>query len=143
MKTFTKIATIAVTTVGLAVGGFALAERSDGERGARMLERVSERLELDDNQRAALDTLFVEVTGLRQLVRGDGQDMRAELTTLVTADTFDQGAALEIISSRTAAIQAEAPELVAAAAAFLDGLSAEQKTDISAFAERGRGHRGH
>ena len=143
MNKFTKIATVALTVTGLAAGGIALADRSEGERGSRMMNRVSERLELDENQRAALDSLFTEVTEMRQLVRGNGDDMRAELTTLVTAETFDQGTALEMINSRAAAIQTSAPELVAAAAVFLDGLSAEQKADISEFAEKGHGHRRH
>ncbi len=143
MKNFTRIATIAVTTVGLAAGGLALADRSGGERGERMLERVSDRLELDDNQRAALDTLFVEVTDMRELMKGDGNDVRADIAALLSADAFDQGAALEMITSRTEAIQTGAPELVAAAAVFLDGLTAEQKADIADFAEQGRGRRGH
>jgi len=143
MKKPTKIATVALTVTALAAGGFALADRSDGERGSRMLDRVSEKLELDDNQRVALDTLFTEVAEMRQLAKGNGDDLRGQLTTLVTADTFDQGTALEMINSRAAAIQNSAPELVVAAAVFLDGLSAEQKAAIAEFAEKHRGHRRH
>jgi Spy/CpxP family protein refolding chaperone len=78
-------------------------------------------------------------------MHGDDTDLRAEMTSLITADTFDQGKALTMINDRAAAIQANAAELVAAAAVFFDGLSAEQKAQIQQFAEKrgNRHHKGH
>lgn len=139
-----KLLVAALAAVGIAAAsGVAIAERGDGHRGERMLERVSERLELDDNQRAALATLAEAMRETRELMRGADGDLRAQAESLVTAETFDQGAALGLIQERTAALDAQAPELVAAAAAFLDGLDAEQKADIAEFLEKrgGRGHR--
>ncbi len=55
---------------------------------------------------------------------------------------FDQGKALEMINERAAALQANAPDLVAAAAVFFDGLNAEQKQTVQSFSEKsGRRHR--
>jgi len=112
-----------------------------GDRAERMIERVSERLELDDGQRASLDSLATEMQQTRELMRGDG-DLRDEFRNLVTAETFDQSEALSLIEVRTTALQSQAPELVAAAAVFLDGLSAEQKADVESFLDRaGKRHR--
>ena len=134
---------IALTLAGVGVAALstsAIAWRG-GDRGERMIERVSERLELDDNQRAALGTLAAEMRETRELVRGEGDALREQVATLLAAPTLDQGAALALIERRTTAVQSQAPELVAAAAVFLDGLDAEQKADIESFLERGgRGH---
>ena len=137
-----KTVIAALVAIGIAAGsGVALAER--GDRGERMLERVAERLELDDNQRAALETLSGEIRETRELMRGGDGDVREELQGLLVADTLDQGAALALIQARTAAMDAQAPELVAAAAVFLDGLDAEQKAEVTEFLDKrgGRGHR--
>ena len=63
--------------------------------------------------------------------------MREQIGSLIGAETFDQGAALSMINARAEALQANGPELVAAAALFLDGLNAEQKSKIQSFAEKG------
>lgn len=124
-----------VAVAGLAtVSTSVLAGRGE-DRAERMIERVSDRLELDDGQRASLDLLAAELRETRELVRGD-TDPRAELRNLVAAETFDQAGALALIEARTAALQAQGPELVAAAATFLDGLSAEQKADVESFLDR-------
>ena len=130
--------TVGAATLAVAVvSGTALAHRGgDGNRAERMIERVSERLELDDGQRVALETLAAELAETRELMRGDGDPIRSEMRALLEADSFDQSAALALIESRVAAVQAQAPEVVAAAAVFLDGLTPEQKADVETFLDR-------
>lgn len=140
-----------VTAIAVVLGASAFADRDQnhsGKHGAKMIERISSKLELTDEQTAALTAFGAELQETRALMRG-GEDgnLRTELTALISADTFDQGAALTMITDRAAALQANAPELVAAAALFFDGLSAEQKAEIQAFSnkagKRGRFGRGH
>ena len=127
-----------------AVSGTALAWRGGGDRSEHMIERAAERLELDADQRAALESLAGELRETRELMRGEEGALRESVRTLVSAETLDQGAALQLIEARAAALQAQAPELVAAAALFLDGLTPEQKADVERFLERApHGHRGH
>lgn len=136
MKTPKILIALSAATLAVAVAsGSALAHRGGGNP-ERMIERVAERLELDDGQRAALETLAEELAETRTLMRGDGGELRAELRDLVTAESFDQAAALSLIESRAAALQAQAPEVVAAAATFLDGLTPEQKADVERFLDR-------
>ena len=139
-----------VTAIAVVLGASPFADRyqnRDGDRGARMIERVSSKLELTDEQTAALTAFGAELRETRDLMRG-GEDgnMRLKLTNLISTDTFDQGAALTMITDRAAALQANAPELVAAAALFFDGLSAEQKATLQEFGnkagKRGRFGRG-
>lgn len=140
MKTL-MIAMVTFTTV--AITATAYADRSDGSRQEKMVERISSKLELDDTQTQALENFAAELAETRQLMQGDGDGLRGEFGNLLEGQTFDQGQALELITERTSAIQANAPELVAAAAAFFDGLSAEQKAQAQEFMEKGgRHHRG-
>lgn len=134
------IGTAAFATV--AVGVSAYASRSDQDRQERMIERISHKLELDDSQTAALTALALEASETRNIMRGQEMDTRSEITALISADTFDQGKALSMITDRTTALQTRAPELVAAAALFFDGLSAEQKAEIQEFVSR-KGHGKH
>ena len=127
------VSAIAITTGALATGTLAFAE---GGRGDRMVNRLTERLELSADQSTALETLQVEMKETRELMRGDAAADGQTLQDLIVADTFDQGAALEMITSRAAALQAQGPELVAAAAVFLDGLSVDQKAQLSELMDR-------
>ena len=141
MTHFRKTILAALTLSTIAVGASAYASRDGGDRQQKMVERISSKLELTDTQSAALATFAAELTETRELMHG-GTSLRSEMGTLISADTFDQGKALTMINDRAAAIQTNAPELVAAAAGFFDGLSAEQKEQIQTMAEK-RGHRRH
>ena len=136
MKAPKTVIAVTLAAVGAATLSTSAIAWRGGDRGERMIERVSERLELDDNQRAALTTLAAEMRQTRELVRGEGGELREQAQALLTATTLDQGAALALIERRTAAVRSQAPELVAAAAVFLDGLTPEQKADIEQFLDR-------
>lgn len=139
-KTRTIVASIVATTVVIASGS-ALAWRHGGPSSERMIERVSKQLELDQSQQAALTVLIGEIRETRDLMRGDADDLRASIGSMISSDTFDQGTALSMIEQRTSALQTQAPELVSSAATFIDGLDSEQKADIVSFLERHEGKR--
>ncbi len=143
MKHIKKIIVGTLIIGTAALGASAYADRSGDGFKSRMIERVSSRLELNESQEAALNTFSAELMETRELMRGDSGDIRAEMSELLTADTFDQGRALSMINDRAAALQNNAPELVAAAAVFFDGLDATQKEQISEFAQKRRHGRGH
>ena len=129
-----------VAAGAVATGGAVLAH---GDRdGGRMVGHLSDRLELDDSQAQALGALVDEVSGLRGTLRGDG--LRDELAALAAGPTLDQAGALALIESRSDALRAAAPGLVAAAAAFHDGLDERQRAEVAGMLERvgDRGDRG-
>lgn len=143
MKRNTKVIIIAIAVVGITSGTVAIARGGHGNMGDHMVNRLTERLELNEQQVRALDALRVEITETRELVRGNSGDDRQTMIDLVTAESFDQGRALEMITQRTSAMQTQAPELVAAAAGFLDGLDAEQKQELNEIMDRFGSRRGH
>ena len=145
MKRNSKVLIAAVSAIAISTGALAFAK---GDKGDRMVNRLTERLELSADQSTALDTLQVEMKETRELMQGNAESDGQTLQDLIVADTFDQGAALEMITARATALQAQGPELVAAAAVFLDGLSPDQKAQLSEIMDRssrrggGRKHRG-
>lgn len=143
MSTMKKIIITTVIIGTAAIGASAYANRGGDRFQDRMIEKISKRLDLNDTQIMALNGLAVEMKETRTLMKGEGDSMRTEMSSLVSADTFDQGKALSMINDRAAALQNNAPELVAAAAVFFDGLDASQKEKISEFAakmHKGRHH---
>lgn len=136
-----KIILVSVLATTL-VAGAAYAKR-DGFMHGRMISHISDRLELDSNQEKALEDLATQFKSSMQNVAGDRQAAKEKLTGLITADTFDQGAALEMINTRADAMRENAPALVATAAVFLDGLDAEQKAELGEAMEKMKKRKGH
>lgn len=131
MKRQTKIIAAAVTAVIIGSTTVVVAGSRHGNLGDHMVSKIAERLDLNETQQSALASLQSELRETRDLMRGNLDADGQTLGDLMGAQTFDQGAALEMITTRTTALQAQGPELVAAAAQFLDGLNAEQKAEIS------------
>lgn len=147
MKRNTKIILASIVAVTVATGTAAMAGGGHGRMGERMVSKLTERLELNEQQTTDLQSLQLEIRETRELMRGDVDSDGQLVKELISADTFDQGAALEIITARTSAMQTQGPELVAATAQFLDGLNAEQKQELSElmdrFSDRRGGRRNH
>ena len=134
------LGTAAVAHGGGWGGGWGGGRGGGGDRAERAVERVGERLELDDAQSDALRALVDEASGLGRALRGDGP--REELAALVAGPTLDQAAALALLEARSDALRAAAPGLVAAAAAFHDGLDEAQRAEALELLERAGGRRG-
>ena len=118
-------------------------EQDRAEFRARMVERVSSKLELDATQKQKLDVLAEKIQAQRQALRGGG-DPRAEFRALFAGAKLDQERAKKLVGDKTAAIQSGSPEVIAAAADFFDSLNPTQQQKVREFMERGRrwGHRG-
>ncbi|MFK7860762.1 MAG: Spy/CpxP family protein refolding chaperone [Granulosicoccus sp.] len=142
MKRHTKVVLAAITAVTIATTTVVVAGGGHGKMGDRMVSKITKKLDLDEQQVIALQALQSEVRETRELMRGNLDSDRQTLGDLLGAETFDQGAALEMITARTTALQAQGPTLVAAAATFLDGLNAEQKQELNERMQWLTDHRG-
>ena len=116
-------------------GGYS--EQDRAEFRARMVERVSSKLELDAAQKQKLDVLAQKIQAQRAALRGGG-DPRAEFKALFAGAKLDQERAKKLVDDKTAAIQAGSPEVIAAAADFFDNLNPAQQQKVRDFMERGR-----
>jgi len=156
MKPWIKRTLIGVFGASILLGGLAAcshrhhgwganmsAEESAQFRG-KMVDRVSGKLDLNEDQKKRLTALADKLHEQRAAMMGQSKDPRAELQALVAGDKFDKARAQTLVSEKTAAIQARSPEVIAALADFYDSLNPAQQQKVREFMQqRGRWfHRG-
>lgn len=122
-------------------GWSSASEQDRAEFRARMVERVSGKLELDASQKQKLTVLTEKMQAQRAALRG-GADPRSEFRALFAGARLDQERARKLVDEKTAAVQAGSPEVIAAAADFFDSLNPAQQQKVRDFMERGRRWRG-
>ena len=117
-----------------------LSEQDRAEFRARMVDRVSSKLELDAAQKQRLDVLAQKVQAQRAAFRaaGGGGDPRDEFRSLFAGARLDQERAKKMVDDKTAALQAGSPEVIAAAADFYDNLNPAQQQKVRDFMDRAR-----
>ncbi|MBS0453245.1 MAG: Spy/CpxP family protein refolding chaperone [Proteobacteria bacterium] len=131
--------------VAASVGGCAYQHGWHGnpdEFRAKMVERVSDKLELDAAQKQKLAVLAQKMQAQREALRA-GNDPRSQFRQLFAGDKLDQAGAARLIDEKTAAVKSGSPEVIAAAADFFDNLRPDQQQKVRDFMDRrGRGHWG-
>ncbi len=144
MKRSTKIITTVVLTFGVVGGAIAYGKAKFSDPGARadyMVSYVSEELELNESQDQALNALKEQVLSTRSQMKAETSSVRDEVRGLISADSFDQAKALELLSNKTVAVNATAPDVMLALGNFLDSLNSEQKAEILEFMDHKKGGR--
>jgi len=139
---------VLITVSAMAVGASALAKQKQRGHGEYMIKKITKTLALNEGQVDALNALHTEVHETRALVMPDRAALISELTNMINDDSFDQQRALDLWNERLSVLQSNAPDVINAAAVFFDGLSTEQKAEITEKMQRlekhrGRGHGGH
>jgi Spy/CpxP family protein refolding chaperone len=111
-----------------------LAQRRD-----RMVDRAADKLQLNAEQKPLLATLLDAMFAQRQAMVGQNTDMRAEFRSWFTGSSFDAARAQALINDKAGVLQSKSPEVVAALAAFFDGLNPAQQQKVRNFMEGPRG----
>lgn len=145
MNRLIKITSAAVLTLGIAGGAVAYGKHQWGnpETKAKFITGyVTEELDLDSVQSEKLIALKDLVMQTRKELRGEMAPAHSDITALISADTFDQDQALEILNSKTALMSQHAPDVLAALGGFLDSLNPEQKAEVIDFMQHKRDQRG-
>jgi len=107
----------------------------------KMVDRVGKELDLDPAQKQKLGELADALQAQRVALVGTTTDPRAELQALVVGPTFDRARAQSVVDAKTAALQSKSPEVVAALAAFYDGLNPAQQQKVRDFMGKRHGWR--
>jgi periplasmic protein CpxP/Spy len=110
----------------------------------RMIDRVSNKLDLSEDQKKRLMVLADKLHEQRSAFRGQGGDPRAQVQVLVAGDKFDRARAQALVSEKTAAVTAKSPEVIAALADFFDSLTPAQQAKVRDYMQQRHGwmHRG-
>jgi Spy/CpxP family protein refolding chaperone len=118
-------------------GAHGMSEEDAAKMRARIIERVSGRLDLDEAQKAKLGVVADQLHAGHKAFHG-GTDPRSEIQSLVAGGAFDRAKALALIQAKTSTIQSKSPELVTAIGDFYDSLRPEQQQKVREFMQRGR-----
>ena len=150
MKPWIKRSLIALTSATVVIGGLtACGSRGDHARGwsderitearGKMVEKISDKLELNAEQKAKLDVLADEMVASRKALRGESGDFRNDLQALIAGDKFDRSKAQQMLDQKTKVMQGSGPKILAAFGDFYDSLNPEQQKQVRERLER-RGH---
>ncbi|MGV3570423.1 MAG: Spy/CpxP family protein refolding chaperone [Ramlibacter sp.] len=149
-RTLLGVAGASIVLGGLTACGHAREHRGWGasaEAQARqrdkVVERVTQRLELNEAQKEKLRALAATLQAQRAALQAQG-DPRAQLRSLVAGEKFDRAQALALARTTAGAIEARSPAVVAALADFYDSLDPRQQAIVRERMEGRRGwwHRG-
>jgi periplasmic protein CpxP/Spy len=139
MKPWIKKTLIGVFGATILVGGLtACGHRGDRERGpmseervvemrGKVIERISDKLELDEVQKQKLGVLADELIAQRKAMRGDSADPRSEMKALIAGEKFERSRAEALLTQKTQVVQAGGPKVIGALADFYDSLKPEQQ----------------
>lgn len=104
----------------------------------KMVDRVSDKLELNAAQKAKLGVLAEKLQEQRTALKGKTTNPRAEVEALVAGEKFDRARAQALVTEKTGAITGKSPEVIAAAGDFFDSLTPAQQAKVRDFMQ----HRG-
>ncbi|MEM7292364.1 MAG: Spy/CpxP family protein refolding chaperone [Pseudomonadota bacterium] len=98
-----------------------------GDHMGHAVDHISEELELNDGQRAQLETLGHTLMSFKKTLRsGDEVDI---ILASVQGSTLDQAALNSLIENKLLTAQAQAPQVINAVAEFYDGLDSSQQSE--------------
>ncbi len=120
-------------------GGWQMSAQDQAKFRDKMVERVSDKLELNADQKAKLGLLADKLQEQRAAFKGKTADPRAEVQALVAGEKFDRSRAQALVTEKAGAITGKSPEVIAAAGDFYDSLTTAQQTKVRDFMQRRSG----
>jgi protein CpxP len=146
MKLSTRIITAVLLIVGASGAVYAFNKHGDWgmtaqEKAEFVTERVTKKLELDDEQKQNFASLADLVSGIVTEARADRKAQMEEIAGLLKEPSFNQARALELVQQKTGMVNEKAPLVISSLAVFLDSLSAEQKDKLQEFIQHHHRHR--
>jgi periplasmic protein CpxP/Spy len=116
-----------------------MSEERVGEMRGKVIERVSDKLELNEAQKLKLGALADEMIAQRKAMRGDSADPRTEMKALVAGEKFDRSRAQTLLTQKTEVVQVGGPKVISAMADFYDSLTPAQQAQVRERLDKRRG----
>ena len=129
------VAGVALTT-GLAACGWH--SKTPEERADYMVEKVTSKLDLTDNQVVELEKLKKELLAVRQEFVSHKEETRKAVDELLDQPVLDQQRLLSLFRQHTDAVNEKAPAVVSSVAGFYDSLTPEQQAVLREKIEKHR-----
>jgi protein CpxP len=128
-----KIALISIGLVIAAVGivgassGFCDKRGNPEEFANHMVEKITKKLSLREDQVAKLEIAKTELLSIKKDMSAQRQTMRTSFIDLIEKPTLDQQTILSMVKEKTQSVNDKAPQVVVALAGFYDSLNPEQQ----------------
>ncbi len=119
-------------------GDFAHSEADAGKMRDHIIDRAGRELALDEPQKQRLGVLLDKVHEQRTALVG-GSAPRAPFAGLIAGPSFDRAGAQALVESKTDAVRAKSPAVIAAAGDFFDSLRPEQQQKVRDFLAKRHG----
>lgn len=131
---YPKTVVAAVLSLALIGGAVAVAKQQhwhDPDHFAgKMVERVTDKLDLNDAQVAHLTVLKDKALAVRGRVSRLHGESRDEMLDLIGAPTLDQAKVVDMVTQHTSEFEMIVAELLPDIARFTDSLTVEQKAEL-------------
>ena len=103
-----------------------------------IVNRATNKLGLNAEQKPLLGALIDQIAVQRQAMVGRTTDPRAEFRSWFAGTSFDAARAQALINDKADALQSQSPAVVAALATFYDSLNPAQQQKVRDFMDGGR-----
>jgi Spy/CpxP family protein refolding chaperone len=138
------VGTVVLASTVTACGPRCASREESAERAEWMVERVSRQLDLNEAQQAKLEEVKAKLLAAREAATRQHEADRQEVLALLAQPALDRARAETLVQTHTRAVEARAPEIIAALGEFYDSLTAEQQQKLREQVEsRMNGHHWH
>ena len=118
--------------------GAELTPEQSAEQRDWIVNRITDKLSLNAEQKPLLAALIDQANAQRQAMVGSTTDPRAELRSWFAGATFDAERAQALINDKASRLQSQSPVMVAGLAAFYDSLNPSQQQRVRDVMDGGR-----
>ena len=116
--------------------------RNPEYRADKMVEMVTDKLELNEQQQSKLQSLHEKLRTSRKVMRDKFSSSKEDIETLLSQSTLDEKKILDMVNEHTQFINQQAPDIVAAMGDFYYSLDIEQRTELREHMEKMQKHHG-
>jgi Spy/CpxP family protein refolding chaperone len=149
MKPWIKRTLIGLTSVTVLAGGLAAcghrahhgpaSPEQVAEWRGKAVDRVSDKLDLNAEQRQKFEVLADKLIAQRAAMIGKDGHPREAMRALVAGEKFDRARAQSLLDEKTRVLQMATPEVINALADFYDSLNSTQQAEVREFLDKRRG----
>ncbi len=130
MKKIAVIVVSLITAGGIAIAGIAHAYGNPEKRAEKMIEKISDRMELSDYQKTQLVALKDTLMAMKDDVRETRSQTGQTIDELLSQPQLDQQRALQLIDQPMNTVKEKMPAVIAAFADFWNSLDSQQQAQL-------------
>ena len=132
----TKLTIIYMTGIALLTTSIVACNRgTPAERGERMVEKVTEELELTATQQDRLSEVKNEFLDMRKTMQSNREQTKTDIQALLKQPTLDRNKANSIVNQHIETIHSRSPAIIDAIGNFYDSLDDTQRAELREFIE--------